>query len=119
MLGDSEWLKKLKIGDKVIIPNRYGISRIEIVSRFTKTLIITGGKGKETKYRKSNGAALNNPGFGRDYIYEPTPEALEERENERLKTHHIAIIHQFTSAGLHKASSVKLKKIVDLIKEKD
>ena len=75
----SEWLDNLKIGDSVIVHNSHFGSKVAVIERFTKTLIIT----KNSKFRRSDGCAPGN-GWCRNRLQELTTERVNHIRKNNL-----------------------------------
>lgn len=80
MRDDSEWLAALKVGDEVLIDNRWAAT-IAAVDRVTSTQIIVG----KSKYRRHSGRAIGADSWNPVYLRQPTQRDRDAIEVSRLR----------------------------------
>jgi hypothetical protein len=74
---------KMKVGDKVYVSGRgRNDGTVAIINRETKTQWITGDGDREMRWRKDNGRLVGADVWNIQYIYELTPELIDQYRSE-------------------------------------
>lgn len=81
-----DWIEKLKVGDKVLINNRYGdcIGEVEAINKATI-------KVKGLLFSKKDGFLRGADSWNRRYLVEATEQRIKATQ-ERLEREHISYI---------------------------
>lgn len=78
MSDDLQWLAQIVAGDRVIVKSYdREADMVRLVTKVTATQIVTGTKGKEVRYRKSDGHVLGGDTWHAMRLVQYTPEALD------------------------------------------
>lgn len=85
-----ENFEDVKVGDMVIIHNRYGNDVCE-VERVTTTLFVAGRQ----KFRKSDGIMSGKYGFYKPYATKATPELIEKTKKEKIMFKYLREVNSF------------------------
>jgi hypothetical protein len=112
---NTEWLKELKAGDKVIINHGvYGGKEVALVKRTTKTLIIVASSnGKyEYRFRKSDGFASGGSVWNRQRIVMHT-DGIEREININKKRQKIAT--ELQNTNWYKQALEVLESVKDIV----
>lgn len=107
----NEWLTNLKVGDQVVVS---GGNQVRIflstVERLTQTLIFTKGG---MKFRRRDG---HSPGtWATGLLLEPTPDNLEQVEQERLRARQGQAASRLRKYAWHKLPLETLQMIEKLL----
>jgi len=105
----TDFLKNLKVGDKVIVVGR-NIGSISTIVRETKTLFIVD-KSK-MRFRKSDGVLVGNNGWDVYYLEEATPYRINKIEEKKYRCKLLTKIYNFR---FDKLSTDNLEYIYKLI----
>lgn len=103
----NEWLKKLEVGDVVILSyafNKYSFVKIE---RFTKTQIVLESTG--TKFRRDDGYQVGGSTYYSSILKEATPELISEIKGRQRRK---VIIDKINAFNFSKAGIDHLERIL-------
>lgn len=107
---DKEFLKNLKVGDKVGV--KEDNPRIDYIKKITKTMIILQKLGR---YNKETGRSVGGDGWHTTWIVEPTDEFLRDYHIIRHKN---LIRHYIKEGYLNKLKLDQLELIYNTLKGK-
>ena len=110
----AEDLSSLKVGDKVIICGRYGVKKVVMIDKITKTQIVIGN----LRFRKSNGTQVGNDTWTNKCIVIAEKEIIEKIEHEQ----DIIDMQKYIEKYLYKLNYKQLEaicQIISTIEEKD
>ncbi len=84
---NNEWLKNLKIGDRVLIESG-SFSRsyqFKNIIKITPTQIIVGNDEYKERFRRMDGRRIGDSGYTRGCLVEQTPKLMSEIEIIKLQ----------------------------------
>jgi hypothetical protein len=105
----EEWLKNLKVGDKVALNGSYNNLLIRVVSRITKTLIIldTGGR-----FKRDTGYVVGGNIWSSALITPVTDEIISKIRTSNLK-------YKISRIDFETLSNDKLERILTIVNESE
>lgn len=110
-MSNTDWLKELKAGDKVIVSNRYG-STVMDVEKVTATQIVV----KDGRRWRKDGRLVGRGTWDTDSLKEATPEAVAVVESYLRREKLIGIME---TRDWRKIPLDKLERIAAILNESD
>ena len=89
-------LNSVSVGDALAVHDRNGVSAIELVTKITKTLVMTA----EGRYRKKDGRP---PGQNLWGSYQASPVTMDDREDLRVRRFRHKVHNRLAACGSHVA----------------
>lgn len=105
----DEWLKKLKVGDTVIVRGWWdNIDQISVVNGETKTLFMVYG----VPFCKANGREETTESHNVLYLVEATPEVIEHAKTEGIRRR----VYAEAKEVIEKMNRAQLERVLDALK---